>query len=103
MDFNLENFTNKIKEKIGEENFGKISDDIAELMLYDNANEKLKEENSKEIEKLKHDKEVLLESNASLLLKVPMSKKSIEEETEDKEKEKYSFRELFDEKGNFIK
>lgn len=103
---NLEETLNKMQEKIGKENSGKIADDIASIISYDKARDKAINENNKYIEKLKNDKEMLIEANGNLLQQISseseeiLKPKQVEKEEVNK---KFDFRSVFDEKGNFIK
>ena len=77
---NIEEYTNKIQEKLGKEEAGKIADDIANLLTYDNKLQKDIKDQKDEINKLKKDKEMLIEANGNLLQKIPFG--------EDEEKKK---------------
>lgn len=99
----IEDITNSIKTKLDEETYAKISDDIANLSIFDNNNSNLINEKNNEIIKLKDDKEQLIKANGNLMLKIP---RGTEDPFENKEKEKeskkvFDFRDIFDEKGNF--
>lgn len=98
--------TDEINEKLGKENASKIADSMAKLIT-DNVqvNKDLKTRDE-EIEKLNKDKEVLMETNMSLLQQVPMGEdtKVKEPEKEKTPKEKasnFDYKEVFDEFGNF--
>lgn len=100
----LETITNSIKEKLGEENVALISDDLGLLITknteaYNNSVNK-----DKEIAKIKDDKEKLVLANGKLLQQVSMTNEDsyVKEKTDDK-KSSFSFRDAFDEKGNFKK
>ena len=79
----IEEYTNKIQEKLGKEEAGKIADDIASILTYDNMVQKDIKSKDEEIVKLKKDKEMLIEANGNLLQKVPFGK----EEPKDNPKE----------------
>lgn len=95
---NIEEYTNKIQEKIGKEEAGKIADDIANILSYDSKLKKDIQDKNEEITKLKQDKEMLIEANGNLLQQVPFGK---EKETDEKEidKKPFDFRSIFDENG----
>lgn len=99
-DFNK--LTDTIQEKLGEE-ASKIADDIATLITDNSATNKIIKEKDAMIEKLKADKEALIQVNGNLLQQVAMG----EEEThvnnpeEKPKREPFSFRSVFDENGNF--
>lgn len=94
----LEEYTNSIQEKIGKEESGKIADDIAKIITYDNKLQKDIQSKNDEIEKLKKDKEMLIEANGNLLQSIPMGKE--EKKKEEDEIKPFDFRTIFDEKGN---
>ena len=71
---NIEEYTNKIQEKIGKEEAGKIADDIANILSYDNKLQKDIKDRDEEITKLQKDKEMLIEANGNLLQQVPFGK-----------------------------
>lgn len=100
---NIEEITNSIKSKLGEEESGKIADDLANLIIHDkNLNDNISNKES-EINKLKGDKDLLVQANANLLGKIPMGKAEDEDfETPKKEDnpEYFDYRTVF-EKGRF--
>ena len=53
---NIEEYTNKIREKLGEDNSAKIADDIANMLTYDNKMKKDIKDKDDEITRLKKDK-----------------------------------------------
>lgn len=100
---NIEEITNSIKTKLGEEESGKIADDLANLIIHDKSlNDSISNKDS-EINKLKGDKDLLVQANANLLGKIPMGKADDEDfETPKKEDnpEYFDYRTVF-EKGRF--
>ena len=100
---NFDEILNSIDEKLGEETFGMISDDIANLMGYNEAlNNDIKEKEEK-IEKLSKKNDMLVEANGNLLQKVSAG---IEEKKKDdalEKPKKIDIRAAFDKNGNFIK
>lgn len=95
---NIEEYTNKIQEKLGKENSGKIADDIANILSYESKLQKDINDKNDEITKLRKDKEMLIEANGNLLQQVPFGKEKDEKEDED-EKKPFDFRSVFDENG----
>lgn len=91
-----------IDEKLGDETFGIISDDIANLMSYNEALSKDIEDKDARIEKLTRKNEMLVEANGNLLQKVSsgVEEKKLEEK---EEKPKIDIRSAFDKNGRFIK
>ena len=101
---NIEEITNSIKSKLGDEEAGKIADDLANLIIHDkNLNDNITNKET-EINKLKGDKDLLVQANANLLGKIPMGKAEDEdfEGTSRKEEnpEYFDYRTVF-EKGRF--
>ena len=103
---NIDEITNSIKEKLGEEESGKIADDLANLLIHDKTlNDSIKEKDSS-IEKLKNDKDILVNANANLLLKIPSGKaddENFEASRKDEENPKvFDFRSCFKD-GRFMR
>lgn len=100
----FEKIQNSIKEKLGEENMAKISDDISTLMLDNNNMENSINSKNTEIQKLKEDKEQLVTTNGKLMQKISIetTEEKRERENPEEKKKKYSLANAFDEKGNFI-
>lgn len=97
----LTEITNKIQEKLGKEESGKIADDIANILVFEKSNKELLNNKDNKIEKLEKDKEVLITANGNLLLQVPQIKEPEEGTNEEKPKEPFDFRSVFDSKGKF--
>ena len=100
---NFEETLTKIQEKIGEDNSGKIADDIASLLTYENSRNKDLKARDDEIVKLKKDKEMLIEANGNLLQQISAEKEDILEVKKEEEKKPINIRDAFDKFGNFIK
>lgn len=99
---NIEEITTSIKSKLDEETFAKISDDIANLSIFDNSNTTILQEKNNEISKLKDDKEQLIKANGNLMLKIPRVKEEQTlNENNSADRKVFDFRCVFDEKGNF--
>ena len=98
----LETITNSIAEKIGEENNSIIADDIGTLITKNTETQNKITEYENEIAKLKSTNEKLISANGKLLQQIPMEKEMKKEEPKE-EKSTFSFRDQFDEKGNFKK
>lgn len=95
----IEEYTNKIQEKLGKEEASKIADDIANILSYDNKIQKDISDRDEEITKLKKDKDMLIEANGNLLQKVPFGREEDNSKDEEKEKKPFDFRSVFDENG----
>lgn len=71
---NIEEITNSIKTKLGDEEAGKIADDLASIIINDKTLNETISNKDKEINKLKDDKDLLVSANANLLMKIPAGK-----------------------------
>ena len=92
----IEDITNSIKSKLGDEESGKIADDLASLLKYDKSQKDLLSENSSRIQKLQEDKDLLVQANANLLGKIPMGKAGDDEFGKVEEPEKpFDYRTIF--------
>lgn len=97
----LANLQNSIQNKLGEEHSALISDDLATIILdNDNMLSELESKNS-QIKQLKDDKDKLIMTNNRLFQQVSVGQEETPKNKE-KKKEKFSFKSVFDEKGNFI-
>lgn len=99
----LESFESSLTEKLGQENVSMIADNIGELRSKSLNSQETILNQEKEIEKLKNEKERLVLANGKLLQQIPMEKDDDVRNKETEPKKAFSFREQFDEKGNFIK
>ena len=92
----IEEITNSIKSKLGEEESGKIADDLASLLIYDKNRKDTITESSSKIQKLQEDKDLLVQANANLLGKIPMGKAEDDEFIKREEPEKpFDYRTIF--------
>lgn len=92
----IEDITNSIKSKLGDEEAGKIADDLASLLIYDKSQKDLISEDSSKIKKLQEDKDLLVQANANLLGKIPMGKADDDEFVHQEEPEKpFDYRSIF--------
>lgn len=96
---NIEEYTNKIREKLGKDTSAKIADDIANMLTYDSNLHKDIKDKDEEIIKLKKDKEMLIEANGNLLQKVPFGKEEKQDEVTPEEIKKFDFKSVFDKNG----
>lgn len=99
----LSSIVDSIQEKLGKEESGKIADSLADILVIEEANTKIVKEKDSSIKKLQNDKEMLIEANGSLLLKVPQAKEeeSFFEEKKKVDNQPFDFRTIFDKKGHF--
>lgn len=96
----FEDIQENIRTKLGEENHALIADDMASLITFKASRDNELKSKDEEIQKLKNDKEMLIQANGNLLQQVGMSKDE-DKITEDEHPKKFSFKSLFDEKGNW--
>ena len=101
----FESLTNYMQEKLGKENSSLIADDLGTLISDNNSMNAEIERQNQIIEKLKQDKENLINANGNLLQQVSMGveKQKATINKEETTPKKFSFKSCFDEKGNFIK
>lgn len=100
----FQKITDRIQEKIGKENSSLVGDDIGLIITNNSELEKMLENKDKEIEKLKQDKENLIETNGNLLQQVAMGDDdgfSNNKKEDDESIKPFNYRSVFDEKGNF--
>lgn len=95
---NIEEYTNKIREKLGEDNSAKIADDIANMLTYDCKMKKDIKDRDEEITRLKKDKDMLIEANGNLLQQVAFGKEESKSEVIEEPK-KFDFKSVFDKNG----
>ena len=88
---NIEDITNSIKSKLGDEESGKIADDLANLLIYEKTKDDTINDNNNKIKKLQEDKDLLVQANANLLGKIPMGKADEDEFGEPKKEENPQF------------
>lgn len=99
----LKAFTDSIKEKLGEENMAMISDDLGTLMTHNSTAISEAMEKDKTLKTLRENNERLVMANANLLQQIPAHPDydSHQPKEEKEEVKSFSFRSVFDEKGNF--
>ena len=95
---NIEEYTNKIREKLGKDNSAKIADDIANMLTYDSKMKKDIKDRDEEINRLKKDKDMLIEANGNLLQQVVFGKEESKSEVIEEPK-KFDFKSVFDKNG----
>ena len=95
---NIEEYTNKIREKLGKDNSAKIADDIANMLTYDSKMKKDIKDRDEEINRLKKDKDMLIEANGNLLQQVAFGKEESKSEVIEEPK-KFDFKSVFDKNG----
>ena len=101
----LDEITDSIKNKLGDENFSIIGDDIGMLITENNKSINTIDELNKNVSELKNKNDLLVSANSRLLSQIPMEKEEKQEQeqkSESKPKE-FSLKDLFDSKGHFKK
>lgn len=99
----LNKINDSIKEKIGEESFAMIGDDLGKIITARESMEQEIKNRDETIATLKSNNEKLVNANASLFKQIPVtnSEESKEEEHEEIHMEDVNLRDAFDENGNF--
>ena len=100
----LDEITNSIKTKLGDDNVALIGDDLGMLITENNKSVNTINDLNKQVENLTSKNEMLTSANSRLLTQIPMEKEEREqdEKCESKPKE-FSLKDLFDSKGHFKK
>lgn len=98
----LEKITKGIQKKLGKETSALINDDLANIILDNTSMNTELEKNQEQINQLNQDKENLIMTNNRLFQQVGIGIEEKSQPQEEIKKEKFSFKSVFDEKGNFI-
>lgn len=99
----LDEITNSIKTKLGDENVALIGDDLGMLITENNKSVNTINNLKKDKEDLISKNELLTSANSRLLSQIPMEKEESKEQ-EKKEESKpleFTLKDLFDSKGHF--
>lgn len=100
----IKQITDSIKNKLGEESYATISDDIGLLFTKNTEVQNQIVELNNEKDSLTEKNSKLASANASLLNQIPMGiDNSKPSQIDADNKEPFNFKSLFDEKGNFKK
>ena len=101
----LNQISNNIKEKIGDESFAMIGDDLGLIVTGRELMEKDIKSRDSEISELKDKNQKLVDANASLFKQIPTVHKepAAKEDEDELPLEKVSLRSVFDANGNFKK
>lgn len=101
----LDDITNSIREKLGDDNVAVIGDDLGMLITENNKSINTINSLTEEVKTLEDKNKLLVDANSRLLTQIPMEKedtKRQEKEEESKPKE-FTLKDLFDSKGHFKK
>lgn len=100
----LDDITNSIKEKLGEENIALISDDLGDLLSENSNTISTINDLNKKVSDMQEKNEMLVKANSRLLSQIPMEVEDTKEQKEEKETPKiFSIKDVFDERGHFKK
>ena len=100
----LDDITNSIKTKLGDDNVALISDDLGMLITENNKSVNTIKELQEEVTTLTDKNNLLSTANSRLLSQIPMEKEDTKAQEENEESSKpksFSLKDLFDEKGHF--
>lgn len=101
----LDDITNSIREKLGDDNVAVIGDDLGMLITENNKSINTINSLTEEVKTLESKNKLLVDANSRLLTQIPMEQedtKRQEKEEESKPKE-FTLKDLFDSKGHFKK
>ena len=101
----LDEITDSIKNKLGDDNVALIGDDLGMLITENNKSVNLISELNKKVSELENKNELLVSANSRLLSQIPMEKDEPKEQ-ENKEESKpreFTLKDLFDSHGHFKK
>ena len=101
----LDEITDSIKNKLGDENFSIIGDDIGMLITENNKSINTIDELNKNVSELKNKNDLLVSANSRLLSQIPMEKDEPREQAkeESSKPKEFTLMDLFDDKGHFKK
>ena len=99
----LDDITNSIKTKLGEDNVALISDDLGMLITENNKSVNTINDLNKKVDTLIDKNNLLSTANSRLLSQIPMEKEDTkaQEKEEKPSVESFTLKDLFDEKGHF--
>lgn len=99
----LDDITNSIKTKLGDDNVALISDDLGMLITENNKSVNTINDLNKKVDSLTDKNNLLSTANSRLLSQIPMEKEDTKaQEKEEKPSiESFTLKDLFDEKGHF--
>lgn len=98
----LSRISDSIKEKLGDEEFARISDDMGTLITGNALNLDEIKKRDEQITKLQESNKQLISANGNLLKQVPMGREETQKEEEDAKPRKVKLQDAFDKNGNFL-
>lgn len=99
----LNKINDNIKDKIGEENFAMIGDDLGTIITGREVMDQTIRDRDSEIAELKSKNEKLVAANAQLFKQIPVGHTSKESSEEESPTKNISLKDAFDANGNFKK
>lgn len=101
----LDDFTNSIKTKLGDDNIAIIGDDLGMLITENNKSINTINDLEKEVANLTDKNALLTSANSRLLSQIPMEKDEgrEQEKKEESKPTEFTLKDLFDSKGHFKK
>ena len=101
----LDEITNSIKTKLGDDNVALIGDDLGMLITENNKSINTINELNNEVKTLTDKNNLLTSANSRLLSQIPMEKEEPreQEQKESSKPKEFSLMDLFDDKGHFKK
>lgn len=101
----LDEITDSIKTKLGDDNVALIGDDLGMLITENNKSVNTISELNKKVSELTDKNDLLVSANSRLLSQIPMEKDEQREQAEKEESKpkEFTLRDLFDSKGHFKK
>lgn len=97
----LNKINDNIKDKIGEENFAMIGDDLGTIITGREVMDQTIRDRDSEIAELKSKNEKLVAANAQLFKQIPVGHTSKESSEEESPTKNISLKDAFDANGNF--
>ena len=97
----LNKINDNIKDKIGEENFAMIGDDLGTIITGREVMDQTIRDRDNEIAELKSKNEKLVAANAQLFKQIPVGHTSKESSEEESPTKNISLKDAFDANGNF--
>ena len=102
-DNELNKISESIREKLGDEAFARISDDMGTLITGNALNLDEIKKRDEQITKLQESNKQLISANGNLLKQVPMGNDDPEVTEEEQKPKKFNYSAAFDKSGKFIK
>ena len=101
----LDDITNSIKEKLGDDNVAIIGDDLGMLITENNKSINIINDLNNQVSTLEDKNKLLVDANSRLLTQIPMEKEDTreQEQKEESKPREFTLRDLFDSKGHFKK